>query len=378
MGRVVDSGALTANQALARRMRSLLLSRDEPLGGVGDVVTWFGAMQSQDVSSGLFSLALRLETSRAEVEKALERREALRTWPMRGTIHLVPSRDARWMVEVMGARPLAAAAKRRAYLGLSEADAGRAVDILGAALTGGGRLTRAQCLDELERNGLSCDGQRGYHLLWYASQRGVTCIAPDVDREQTFVLLDEWVPDPVRLSRDEALATIAVRYYRSHGPTTRHDLAGWTGLTAAEAKRGIAVAGDLLATVTVDGVEMFEAAESGRVPAPEVGSAQDPDDEIMVLPGFDEYLLGFKDRSLMLDADDLAAVVPGRNGVFQATVVRGGRVIGAWKKTARRSDTVVQVRPLRALPARDRTRVVGAFDSYARFTGGPVDVRWTE
>ncbi len=71
--------------------------------------------------------------------------------------------------------------------------------------------------------------------------------------EQTFVLLDEWVPDPHRPDRDEALATIALRYFRSHGPATRQDFAGWTGLTAADAERGIAAAGDELATVEVEG-----------------------------------------------------------------------------------------------------------------------------
>lgn len=363
------SPSLTAGEVLARRMRSLLLTRDHTPGSVSDVVTWFGAMQSQDLTSGLFSLALRLESSRAHVEAALERREALRTWPMRGTIHLVPARDARWMVDLMGQRPLAGAAKRRASLGLSEADAERAVDVLGAALAGGGRLRRSQCLAELEKHGLSCEGQRGYHLLWYAAQRGVTCIAPDVDGEQTFVLLDEWVPDAVRLSRDEALATMAVRYYRSHGPTTRRDLAGWTGLSAADVKRSIGAAGTALQTVRLDGVEMLEAAGQGAT------AEHEPADDVVVLPGFDEYLLGFKERSLMLEPTDLAAVVPGRNGVFQATVVRGGLVVATWTRSARRSATVVDVRPLRPLSRQDRARVPAAFDAYARFIDGPVDVR---
>jgi hypothetical protein len=368
------TAVLTGSQALERRMRNLLLSLDNPpLGSVGEVVTWLGAMQSQDLTSGLFSLALRLAATRAEVESALERREALRTWPMRGTIHLVPSRDAAWMLELMGPRALAGSAKRRAFLGLDERDADRAVDVLGAALAGGGRLSRAQCLAALEQAGLSSAGQLGYHMLWYASQRGVTCIAPNVAGEQTFVLLDEWVPDPVRLSRDEALATIAVRYFRSHGPTTRQDFAGWTGLTAADAKRGIAEAGDLLSPVTVDGTEMVEAGDERPEPA-----RDGLDDDMIVLPGFDEYLLGFKNRSLMLDDGDLGAVIPGRNGVFQATVVRAGRVVATWKKAANRSGTLVEVRPVRTMPGRERNRVDAAFDAYRRFTGTAVDLSWVD
>ena len=236
---------LTPQDALALRMSSLLLGEPaERPTDVAGVVTWFGAMQAQDLGSGLWSLGVRLpHLTEADVHAALEHREALRTWPMRGTVHLVPPRDARWMLALMGERALAGAAARRAFLGLDEAVADRAVDVLGEALAGGGRLTRAECVARLEQAGISSAGQLGYHLLWYASQRGVTCIAPNVGTEQTFVLLDEWVPDPVRLDRDEALATIAVRYFRSHGPTTRQDFAGWTGLTMADAKKGIAAAG---------------------------------------------------------------------------------------------------------------------------------------
>lgn len=370
---------LTPAQVLGLRMASLLLgergSAPGPPDDVAGVVTWFGAMQAQDLASGLWSLGARLPAmTQCDVEAALERREALRTWPMRGTVHLVPSRDARWMLDLLGARPLAAAAARRAFLGLAEADADRAVDVLGAALAGGRRLTRAQCVAALEDAGIPGAGQRGYHLLWYASQRGVTCIAPNVGTEQTFALLDEWAPDSHRPDRDEALATIAVRYFRSHGPTTRQDLAGWAGLTAADAKRAIAAAGDGLVTVGVDGRELL----LDPVLLDAHGGAQPPGhgDLVLALPGFDEYLLGYKDRALMLAAEHKQAIIPGGNGVFQPTIVRAGQVVGTWRRTVARGRTVVAVRPLVPLGPRDRARVEGALQPYGRFAGRPVEVRW--
>ncbi|WDZ88117.1 winged helix DNA-binding domain-containing protein [Micromonospora cathayae] len=340
-------------------------------GDVAGVVEWFGAMQAQDVASGLWSLGVRLPGATADdVREALERREALRTWPMRGTVHLVPSRDAHWMLATLGERALAGAARRRAVLGLEEATADRAVDVLGAALAGGGRFTRDQCRQALTAAGVDCTGQRLYHLLWYASQRGVLCIAPHVGTEQTFVLLDEWVPDPHRPDREEALGIIALRYFRSHGPTTRQDFAGWTGLTAADARRGIAVAGDALGTVRVDGVDMIVSTarrEAGPLP---------PVDDWWTLPGFDEYLLGFKDRALMVDPAHLSAIIPGGNGVFQATVVRGGRVVGTWKRTVGRKQTTVRVTPLVALGAAERSRTEQAFGPYGAFVGQPLRVDW--
>lgn len=369
--RCVRAGELTGAEALRLRMASLLLDHGDRPTDVAGVVEWFGAMQAQDYASGMWSLGARLPAfTAADVQAALERREAIRTWPMRGTVHLVPPRDAHWMLDVTGIRALTGSMARRAALGLSEQAADRAVEVLRDALAGGGRLTRAQCVQALGAGGVDASGQLAYHLLWYASQRGVTCIAPHIGTEQTFVLLDEWVPDPHRPDRDEALGIIALRYFRSHGPTTRQDFAGWTGLTAADAKRGIAVAGDELGTVRVDGVEMI--APPALLDRPRA----EPEPDVLALPGFDEYLLGFKDRSLMLDPAHKQAIIPGGNGVFQATIVRGGRVIGTWKRTLTKKNTVVNVQPLISLGAGERDRVATALQPYARFTGLPLQVRW--
>ncbi len=382
---------LTERDALRLRMAGLLLtpaqigtgsdgtgSDGTGSGGARDVaavVQWFGAMQAQDLASGLWSLGVRLpKFTRRDVEQALERGEALRTWPMRGTIHLVPPRDAHWMLDVMGSRALAGAARRREFLGLDEAVADRAVDVLGEALAGPGRMTRAQCVQALTQAGISATGNYAYHLLWYASQRGVTCIGPNDGSEQTFVLLDAWAPDPVRPERDEALAMIATRYFRSHGPTTARDLAGWTGLPMADVKRGIAGAGDTLASVTVDGRQMYLGAEILDLAA---GVGAQPSG-LLALPGFDEYLLGYKDRSWMVEPAHLNAIVPGGNGVFQATIVRDGRVVGIWKRTIGKARVTVNAVPLVRLGARERAGIERAFGAYARYLAMPHTVSWAE
>ncbi|MFI6784403.1 winged helix DNA-binding domain-containing protein [Micromonospora sp. NPDC050276] len=363
---------LSAAEVLALRMTSLLL-RPHPGGRpdtVAEVVEWFGAMQAQDLASGMWSLGARLPgRSVADVQEALERREALRTWPMRGTVHLVPPADARWMLELTGVRSLAGAATRRAQLGLSDVDADRAVDVLGAALAGGGRLTRAQCLATLREAGLGTDGQRGYHLLWYASVRGVTCVAPNVGTDQTFALLDEWAPASRRLDRAEALAVLAHRYVRGHGPVTDREFASWSGLTLTDARHGLAAAGDALSTVRVDGESMY-------VDAALTDAPRTPVDEILALPGFDEYLLGYRDRALMLDPAHQAAVVPGNNGIFQATVVRAGRVVGVWKRRIGRSAVTVTIQPLTPLRATARARVEQALERYADYLGLPPRFEW--
>jgi winged helix DNA-binding protein len=375
---------MDTSAALELRMRSLLL-RGSP-GRVAAIVEWFGAMQAQDVNSGLWSLGARVPGAKIDdINAALERREAIRTWPMRGTVHWVPPADARWMLELMGVRSLAGSERRRQQIGLSAADADRAVELLGSALAAGKRLTRAECLRTLTEGGIAVGGQIGYHLLWYACQQGVAAIAPHVGKEQTFVLLDEWAPEPRRPDRDEALGIIALRYFRSHGPTTLKDFAGWTGLTMTDCRTGIAVAGKSLAPVDVDGVEMLmateppavggSAADSVAVGGAASAAAGPGGGGWLALPGFDEYLLGYKDRSMMATPEQLAAVIPGGNGVFQSTLVRGGRVMATWKRTIGRNGVTVTVQPLANFTSRDRHNAETALQPFADYLGLPLTVK---
>ena len=345
---------------------SSLLGR--AFGDVAEVAGWFGAMQAQDLNSILWSLGVRLPgRTLARLAAEMEDRRVVRTWPMRGTVHLVPSADAAWMLDLMGVRVLAGAAKRRESLGLDDRTADRAVEILGAALAGGRRLTRSQCLAALAEGGVAVSGQLGYHLLWYASQRGVTCIAPNIGREQSFVRLDEWAPQPHRPSREEALGIMATRFFRAHGPATRADFARWTGLTMTDTRTAVAAATGLV-PVRVDSVEML--ADAAALDAPVI-----PADEWVALPGFDEYMLGYKDRSLMVEAEHLPAIVPGGNGIFQATLVRAGRVVAVWKRTLGRKAVTVLVRPLVPFGRADWDGARRALEPFAAFVELPLIVK---
>jgi hypothetical protein len=269
------------------------------------------------------------------------------------------------MLDVMGVRALAGAQKRRDTIGLTEAHAERGVELLGEALAGGKRLTRAECLAAVASGGVDVSGQQGYHLLWYASQKGVTVITPNVGKEQTFALLSEWAPAPHSPSREEALGIIALRYFRSHGPAARADLQRWTGLTMADVKAGIAAAGDALAT---EGDLIFDPAL--------LSATVDATDDWFALPGFDEYMLGYKDRALMVADGHLEKIVPGGNGVFQSTIVRAGRVVAIWKRTLGPKAVTVEVTPLIPLKATDKRHAAKALEPYAAFVERPLQVKW--
>ena len=182
------AGSSELGVAGLRRLRRAALLLDGPSSAArrspDEIVTWFGAMQAQDLASGHWSFGVRnLTLTDADVQRATEDRRILRTWPMRGTVHFVPPADARWMLELVGVRALAGAPRRREHLGLDEATVDRAAAVLGEALTGGGRMTRAECVDALVRAGIGAAREHAYHFLWYAAQIGVTCIGPQQGKE---------------------------------------------------------------------------------------------------------------------------------------------------------------------------------------------------
>jgi hypothetical protein len=323
-------------------------------------------------------VGLRSGGQPAAVAAALASGEILRTWPMRGTLHLVPGRDARWMVRHLSVRAAAQAERRRAALGIDEPTAARAVEVLAGALDASpsGLLGRRDCVRALAEAGIDTGGQRAYHLLVHASMSGVTCVGPTRDREQTFALLERWAPAGNDLDRPAALAAIAGSFVRSHGPVTVADLARWADLTLADARAGIAAAAGIVAR-DVEGVPMLvcEAAlDQGTGP----GLGDDLPPTAHALPGFDELVLGYRDRSAQLDPADEPRVVPGGNGSFAPTLVVDGRVVGTWRRTSRGDRILLEARPFAPLPARTRTRLAGALARYAAFVAQRPEVRWLD
>jgi hypothetical protein len=236
--------------------------------------------------------------------------------------------------------------------------------LLTVALADGNRLTRRAVLELLEKAGIETVGQRGYHILFNLSMQQLIVFGPRECKEQTFVLFDEWLPDAADLSADAALALLTRRYFSGHGPATIKDFAGWCGLTLAAVRRGLAMADDLV-SLDVGGVEYWMSKATG-----ETLLADAPEPDVSLLPGFDEFVLGYKDRSAILDPEFSALIVPGNNGVFRPTVVIDGRVVGTWKRTSKKGQTLVEASPFTRFTSAERDAVDAVAERYLRFTAG--------
>ena len=299
-----------------------------PLAGAtpADVVRHSLATQAQDYPGAKWSIGLRSPGSTdASIERAIADRQLVRSWPMRGTLHFVAPDDLGWMLSLNGERTVRAAAGRHRQLELDDADFARAADIVGSALAGGIIMRRDALIAHVEAAGLSLAGQRAAHVLLYLSVTGLIVFGPADGKQQTFTLLDEWVSNPRVLERDDALGEFALRYFTSHGPATIRDFAWWSSLTLTDARRGLAIAleSGTLEQVQTDGEALIGPA--GVEPRQKTG--------VVALPGFDEYILGYSDRTAPLAPGHFERIVPGGNGMFLPTIVADGEVVGTWKRT---------------------------------------------
>lgn len=326
---------------LAQRVAGPLLATPR------EVVGLLTAVQAQDEPGSITSVALRTAArDRAAVIAAFDAGEVVRTWPMRGTLHTILAADLAWMLPLMTPGPRANGARRRPQLGLSEADVSRAADVAVAALAGPGGLLRAELLAHWDDAGLATAGGRGYHLIAELAQQGLLCLGPYRGGDQSFVLVDAWVRAPRVLDRADAVAEVALRYFRGHGPATVKDLMRWTGLPARDVRPAVEAVRDQLAAATVDGAEHLMDPATPELLAEHGDAAR----AVVLLPGFDEVILGYQDRSMTLDPAHADRIVPGGNGVFRPTVLVDGRVVATWKTAGTGKNRRLEVDAFEPLP----------------------------
>lgn len=332
----------------------------------GDAVKRLVAVQAQDYASALWAVGLRTKRPAEQtVEQAIRDGKIVRTWPMRGTLHFVAPEDVRWMLALLTPRVMAGAARRHQQLELDEATFARAETLFDRALQGGRRLTRAEMMAVLEQGGIATTGQRGYYILVWAAQRGLICFGPRQGKQDTFVLLDDWLPDNKSLGREEALAELVKRYFAGHGPATIQDLVRWSKLTVADARAGLKIVESQLAHEIIDG-QPYWFSSSWLGPKEASPTAH-------LLPAFDEYLLGYKDRSAVLAPAYSSKVLPG-GGMFKPIIVFNGQVVGTWKRTLRKTKVLLNFHPFEPFDPAQMEAALAAAESYGRYLGLPAQI----
>lgn len=354
---------MNSSDVLALRLHNQKLSSpdfDKP----ADVVRWFGAMQAQDFQAAKWALALRLRNAtNALIESAYDEGRILRTHVMRPTWHFVAPEDIRWLLQLTAPRVNIKSGPNYRKLELDAASFKRSNKVVASALQGGKHLTRSELKNLLNRSGIAADDPvRLVHILLRAELDGVVCSGPLVGKQFTYSLLDERVRATKMLSRDEALAKLARRYFTAHGPATVQDFVWWSGLTVGDANLGVELIDRHLRKAMVE-EQFYLGPRPFRAAAPCMYSAH-------LLPAFDEYNVAYKARQLVVD---VRASLKNWD-LLDPTILVDGKAVGKWKRTGNNRSLMITLNVSNGLKKSEKLAVVAAAERYTAFLGASSQI----
>lgn len=326
-----------------------------------------GAMQGQDLAGVIASTVLRQQDGCVEdVLNSMRNREIVRGYPMRGTVFLLAAADLLWMTQLCAPPAQSSAANRHHHLGLDDQSVERARDVAEAALkdepTG---LARSDLLAHWEAAGQPTTGGAGYHLIAFFMGEGTLCHGAWNGTEQNIALTARWLPPNSgiegRFNGDRIAATAELlhRYLKSHGPATIRDFAWWTKLPLRDIRAALP---DVAVELECDGAAEPRYWRPGLLE--EVASLDNDVAQPLLLPGFDEFILGYQDRTFAMTKEQESLLVPGNNGVFRRSMVMGGAVKGFWRRAGRPGKRELEVEPFGVISKAAEKRFRRLFDTF--------------
>jgi len=334
-----------------------------------EVVRRLGAVQAQDYGSAKWGVGTRTRGAvDAVVERAANEGSILRTHVLRPTWHFVTPADIRWMLALTAPRIKAAMAYYDRQLELDAAVFRRSNGAVSRALPDGRQLTRAELAQVFRRARVNAAGsQRLGHLLMRAELEGIACSGARRGKQATYALFEERVPPAAPLDRDEALLELTGRYFATRGPATVQDFAWWAGLTVADASRGVEIVGRRLEREVIND-ETYWLEPATRSPRKRSPTAH-------LLPNYDEYFIGFKNRSAIGERLSVAEGMMVGDALRAHVIVVDGQLVGGWKRTLTRAAVVVELTLLVSLTKPEQEAVVAAAQALGGFLELPVELR---
>jgi hypothetical protein len=329
------------------------------------IVRWLGGVQAQYPDWAHWSIGLRLrDSTAAEVRRAVAERRIVRTWAFRGTLHYVATSDVPWLIPLLAPAIVKRNARRYRELGLDADTFAQSRRVVYNALEPGEPLVRAEVARALESAGISAQGQRIHYLVQRAALDGLICHGLPRERDPTYVLLSQWIGSQTAQTPSDALPALAERYFSSHGPATVQDFAWWSGLPVAAARRALSLTQSLV---------RFEGGDTT------FWAGLEPNDwqlsqTAYLLPPYDEYMLGYRDRSTVLDPA-YAKLVNAGGGMPRPTIILNGRVVGTWKRTIRADRIVATFELFSELDGNERSAVGAAARRYGAFHSLPLEIQ---
>ncbi|MBI1259691.1 MAG: winged helix DNA-binding domain-containing protein [Chloroflexi bacterium] len=360
---------LTGDELRAARTQAQHLDGRLPATKLVEAVRDVVGIQGQLAAA--MQLALRARVSDLElrdVEQAIAEQHSLaRTWAMRGTLHLLAAEDVGWIVGLLGAGFSAKDKRRRLQLGVDEKVSAAGLKAIREILKASDPLTRHELREKLLERAVKIDpkGQALIHLIAQAALEGIICLGPDrANGETTYVLLDVWIKSSKPVTKDKALAELAERYLMGYGPADVKDFAAWSGLSLTEAKLGWTA---LEKAERLIDVQVGERTLSTLVKAKPMAGAQPM---VRLLPAFDAYLLGYRQREDLVRKEHQPEVYHG--GQTVPVVLVDGLAAGVWRYERTPKRLKITVKAFEAFDREVERLIVEEADDIGRFWRTPV------
>jgi DNA glycosylase AlkZ-like len=325
-----------------------------------------GVLQAQDFGMAKWAVGVRLPGStEKEIENAMDKGEILRTHLLRSTWHLVTAEDIYWMLDLGAARTVSSSRSRHKELELTETVFRKSNAVIEKALAKSERLTRDELVRELGKAKIATNDNRAAHLFGRAESDGIICSGMMKGKKQTFALLERRVPKRKRLSREESLAKLAGKYFSSHGPATLQDFIWWSGLKIAEARHALEMVKTDFVPETI-GSQTYWFMDSISIPDSNAKS-------VYLLPAFDEFLIGYTDRTASVSFDNHKKSVS-NNGIFRPVIVINGQVTGMWQRTIEKDDVHVETEFFRPHSKEEKKSIHRAAEKFGKFLGKKTEL----
>ena len=344
------SAELSWPQVHAFRLQRHHLDERAPRKDLAKVVGEIGGAQAQVMSAAELQIAVRAECTVADVREALWKdRTLVKTWLMRGTLHLTRAADLPLCTGALGKHWISVRPSWLKFWNISELELWKLVDDIGGAL-GGDPMTREQVIaavadgrPERMREALK-SGWGG--MLKPAARNGRLCFGPSRGQNVTFVDPREWLDSWHDVDPDVAIVEMARRYLRVYGPSTKSDFARWWGPWPGVGNAAWAGIAPELVKVSVEGTKL-DALRSDIATMKKAKIAQ----PVQLVPLFDPYLMGYARRDHMLERAH-ASKVSRTAGWISAVLLVEGRIAGTWTHTLAGTRLRVAISPFSRLPAK--------------------------
>ena len=325
------------------------------------VVECLGAVQSQDYGGGKWALGLRMKgATDAALDQAFNKGQILRTHILRPTWHFVAPQDIRWMLALSAPRVHAVNGFMYRQQELDREIIQKSYKVLERALQGNKHLTRAELGSAFEKAGIK--NAKGIHLGYFmmsAELDGILCSGTRKGKQFTYALLEERAPKVKVLRQDEALAELTRRYFATRGPATLHDFTWWSGLTMAEAREGMEAIKSQFASEEINGkTYWFDSS---------VSSVKEKSPTAHLLPNYDEFFVGFKDRSAIGDVAKQAGIKSDDPSFLANVIILDGQLVGGWKRTLKKNAVLIEFMLITNLTKAQEKAVEKAASQYGEF-----------